>query len=329
MTRRAAVVGCGFIGAGVVVPGSGIQSHAAAWSHHPGTELVGLADGDADRLADAGRRFGVTALFDSVDRLLDATGPEIVSVSTPDPTHAAVLDRVLDAPSVRAVLMEKPLALDLDQARALVQKAERRGVILAINYVRRYAPSHQHLRRWLATEPLGPIELVRGSYARGLKHNGTHWIDLVRFLIGEIATVRGFGAVDPEAADSTIDVEFGFASGARGMLHGLRKAPYSLFELDILGSKGRARVIDGGQRVEVFMVAGSRRFPGFRELIPAVGPSGGLGDLLMHAASDLVESLTTGREPAGTGADAVAALGWAVAALDDAARRDGHVLVAR
>lgn len=329
MTRRAAVLGCGFIGAGVVVPGSGIQSHAAAWYYHPGTELVGLADIDAARLAEAGRRWGVSSLFESVDQLLDTTGPEIVSVCTPDATHAAVLARVLDAPSVRAVLMEKPLALDLDEARALVRKAERRGIILAVNYVRRYAPSHQHLRRWLATEPLGPIELVRGCYGNGLKHNGTHWIDLVRFLIGEIATVEGYGPVTANAPDSTIDVGFEFESGARGLLHGLRTGPYSLFELDILGSQGRVRVIEGGQRVEVFAVTGSRRFPGFRELLPAEGPSGGLADLLMHAASDLVEALATGREPAGTGADAVAALRWAVAALDDAERREGNVLVTR
>ncbi len=329
MTLRASVVGCGFIGAGVVVPGSGIQSHAAAWYHHPGTELVGLADTDGARLAEAGRRWGVAALFESVDRLLAETTPDIVSVATPDVTHADVLNRVLEAPSVRAVLMEKPLALDLADAEALVRKAERRGIVLAVNYVRRYAPSHQHLQRWLATTPLGSIEVVRGTYSGGVKHNGTHWIDLVRFLVGEIVRVEGFGPIDPGSADQTIDVAIDFESGARGMLHGLRAAPYSLFELDLIGPKGRVRIVDGGQRVDVYTVAGSRRFPGFRELVSAVGPSGGLGDLLMHAASDVIEALATGRRPAGTGADAVAALGWAVAAIADAARKEDHGLVTR
>ena len=151
----------------------------------------------------------------------------------------------------------------------------------------------------------------------------------MRFLVGEIASVRGFGPIDPETPDPTIDVGFGFASGARGMLHGLREVPYSLFELDLVGPKGRARIDRGGQSVDVFLVAGSRQFPGVRELVPAVGPAGGLGDLLMHAASDVVEALTTGREPAGTGADAVLALSWAVAAIDDATRREDHALVAR
>ncbi len=328
MRFRAAVIGCGFIGAGGVVPESGIQSHAAAWTHHPGATLVGLADVDAVRLADAAQRWGAPR-FQSVDELLDATAPEIVSVSTPDGTHAAVLDRVLDAPSVRAVLMEKPLALDLNDARRLVRKANDRGVVLAVNYVRRFAPSHRELRRWLAGGPLGPIELVRGTYTGGLKHNGTHWIDLVRFLVGEIAEVRGFGPVEPATTDSTIDLAVDFVSGARGMLHGLRVSPYSLFELDLAGPGGRVRIVDGGQRVEVFTPAPSQRFPGFQELVRTAGPSGGLGDLLLHAATDVIDALGTGREPAGTGADAVAALEWATAGIEDAVRRDANAAVAR
>ena len=318
MTRRAAVIGCGFIGASPVLPGSGIQSHAAAWTHHPGVELVGLADPDAERLQSAATRWSVKATFPTAEELLDRVKPEIVSLCSPDPTHGEILDHILDAPSVRAVLAEKPLALDVPEAEALVAKAEARGIVLAVNYVRRFAPSHQQLRRWLHSEPIGRIELVRGTYVRGLKHNGTHWFDLARFLIGEVAGIRGFGVVAEEVLDATIDVELEFEAGARGMLHGLREVPYSLFEMDLIGRQGRVRVIDSGQRVEVFKAAPSRRFPGFRELVPAPGPAGGLGDLLMHAASDLIEALATGRPPACTGTDAVIALSLAEQAIADA-----------
>jgi predicted dehydrogenase len=225
-------------------------------------------------------------------------------------------------------LVEKPIALDVEDAERLVAKAARRDVVLAVNYVRRYAPSHRQLERWLAAEPLGPLELVRGTYGRGLKHNGTHWLDLARFLVGEIEWVRGFGRVDSDARDATIDVELGFANGARGHLHGLTHAPYSLFEMDLIGPRGRVRVIDGGHRIETFTTAASRRYPGFRELIPAAGPTGGLADLLMHAASDLVESMATGRRPAATGTDATIALRLAALALDDArARREDHATI--
>lgn len=324
MARRAAVIGCGFIGASPVLPGSGIQSHAAAWAHHPGVDLVALADPDPERLQAAAMRWGVKAAYGSAEALLEGAAPEIVSLCSPDATHAEILDRVLETPSVRAVLAEKPLALDVAEAEALVTKAERKGIVLAVNYVRRFAPSHQQLRRWLAGEPIGKIELVRGCYVRGLKHNGTHWFDLARFLVGEVIGVRGFGVVAEALLDATIDVEMEFETGARGLLHGLRDVPYSLFEMDLIGRAGRVRVVDSGQRIEAFAAAPSRKFPGFRELIPAPGPSGGLGDLLMHAASDLVEALATGRAPACTGVDAVTALALADQAILDARSQERH-----
>jgi predicted dehydrogenase len=330
MTRRAAVIGCGFIGAAPVIPGSGIQSHAAAWSHHPGVDLVALADRDHDRLQAASARWSVRSTYPTAAALLAAAAPEVVSLCTPDASHADILDLVLDTPSVRAVLAEKPLALEVDQAEALVAKAEARKIVLAVNYVRRFAPSHQLLRRWLLDEPIGKIELVRGTYVRGIKHNGTHWLDLARYLIGEITEVRGSGLVDDGAVDATIDVELGFACGARGVLSGLRHGSFAHFEIDLIGTRGRVRVIDSGQRIEVFTAATSRRFPGFRELLPAPGPTGGLSDLLMHAAGDLVESLATGRPPACTGEDAVKALTLADRALADAQRRwEDHATIGR
>lgn len=330
MTRRAAVIGCGFIGASPVLPGSGVQSHAAAWTHHPGVQLVGLADPDPERLQAAATRWSVQSAFATAAELLERLKPDIVSLCSPDATHGEVLDLILDQPSVRAVLAEKPLALDVAQAEALVAKADRRGIVLAVNYVRRFAPSHQQLRRWLEGEPIGDIELVRGTYVRGLKHNGTHWFDLARFLVGNIVGVRGFGDVADDALDATIDVAMEFDTGARGLLHGLRDVRYSFFEMDLIGRKGRVRVIDSGQRVEVFTAAPSRRFPGFRDLIPVPGPDGGLSDLLMHAGSDLVEALATGRAPACTGADAVVALSLADQAITDARTNERtHATVGR
>ncbi|MGE0441743.1 MAG: Gfo/Idh/MocA family protein [Gemmatimonadales bacterium] len=329
MTLRAAVVGCGFIGASGTNPAGGIQSHAAAWRAHPGVTLAGLVDPDPERRDAAAARWGAPA-FESVAAMLAAIRPQVVSVATPDATHAEVLGLVLAAPSVRAVLAEKPLALDPVAAERLAAEASERGIVLSVNHVRRFAPSHRQLARWLGGGPIGPIELVRGCYTRGLKHNGTHWLDLVRWLVGEIDAVEGHGDVPPGADDATIDVSLQFAGGARGRLHGLTAVPYSLFELDLIGRDGRVRVIENGARIECFGVGASRRFPGFRELVPVAGPDGGLADLLMHAATDLIESLTTGRLPAATGFDAVVALRLADRALRSAtAGKEGYATVDR
>ena len=304
--------------------GSGIQSHAAAWSRHPETRLVGLCDIDATRLATASARWPGVPTFTDLDRLLTAIRPDLVSVCTPDETHVSVLERVLACGSVRAVLAEKPLALEAAAAERVAARAAARGVMLAVNYGRRSAPTHRRLRDFLAEAPIGVIEVVRGAYVGGVKHNGTHWLDLARFLLGEIVSVRGSGRVAPGEDDPTIDVELAFATGVRGFLAGIRSARYGFFEMDLVGSEGRVRVTDSGQRIEVLRPRDSRRFPGFRELAASGGPAGGLADLVLHAATDLVDALASNRPPAATALDAIRVLRLAEDAVATAMIEDRH-----
>ncbi len=330
MTMRAAVIGCGFIGAGTSVPGAGAQSHAAAWREADGVTLAALVEPDAARLASAGARWGVDALYSDVASMLEVVRPEVVSVASPDATHADLLEQVLAGPSVRAVLAEKPLAVDVDRAESMVRMAEERGIVLAVNYSRRYTPSHRALAAWLESAPIGTIRRVDGVYVRGIKHNGTHWLDLARWLAGEITEIRGHGAVEPEASDATIDAELRFASGAIGSLRGVRDVSYSLFEIDLIGSNGRVRLTESGRHFEAWTAVPSRSFPGFAELAPIGCPAGDLTDLLGHAVRDLLAALTTGRAPAGTGTDAVAALRLASEALASAEAEEGrHAVVGR
>jgi predicted dehydrogenase len=312
---RAAVIGCGFIGAAPGRLGAGAQSHAAAWARQDGVRLVALCDSDPVALRAAMERWGVGRGFEELDELLVQVRPEIVSVCTPDATHAPVLRRVLEAPSVRAVLAEKPLALDSDDARGIVRTAEERGVLLAVNYGRRSLPSHRRLQAWLQEGGIGAIRAVNGVYSRGLKHNGTHWLDLARFLVGEIVQVVGFGTPAHAAEDPTVDVALRFASGARGTLSGVPSLTYSIFEMDLIGSTGRVRVVEAGHRFDVTAVGPSPRFADFQELLPAPGPLGGLEDLVGHAAADLWSALNAGRPPACSGWDGVVALELAEAAL--------------
>src|SRR4051812_40715436 len=102
---RAAVLGCGAIGAGEGGPPHpevGVGTHVAAYDACAQTRLVAVADADRARAEAVAGRFadGVTAFADAA-ALLAAAEPELVSVGTPDATHAEVLELVLRTPSVR------------------------------------------------------------------------------------------------------------------------------------------------------------------------------------------------------------------------------------
>lgn len=316
---RAAVIGCGWIGAGVAEDprADGIQAHAAAYANCPATILVGVCDADGARAADAARRWGLSRGFADAATLLAHERPQIVSVCTPDATHAAILQEVLDAPGVRAVIAEKPLAQDLAQARSLVALARRRGITLAVNYTRRFAPSHAEAQRRIASGEIGKVVAVNGLYTKGVLHNGTHWFDLARWLVGDIVRVQAWrGSDDPTGADPTCHVRLSFRGGQSGFLMGLDEGRFTVFEMDCIGTEGRLRITDSGMHLTWSGLGESPYYSGYRVLLPRAEASGGFRDVALRMIEDVAAAAARGNRPRCTGEDALAAL-----AVAEAARR--------
>ncbi len=328
MAYRAALIGCGKIGSEFADDPrvEGIYSHAGAYDACSKTTLAAVCDTDFERNQRCGQRWGVGACYSDPQQLLLEQQPEIVSICTPDPTHTSLLQLVLEFPCVRAVLAEKPLALTVADAASLVDQARRRGVILAVNYIRRYASSHVQLKAFLASGGIGEIQSVQGSYTKGLFHNGTHWFDLARYLVGEIAEVRGIHSRVPSSEDPTLDVWLKFENGACGYLHGCDPACFTILEMDLLGTLGRIRIVDSGHRIKFYDVKESSHYSGYLNLSPREDLGGGFHDVLLNAVEDLVESLEQKRSPRCSGEDGLAALKVAAAARDTASEPLGRRL---
>ncbi|HYR11423.1 MAG TPA: Gfo/Idh/MocA family oxidoreductase [Longimicrobium sp.] len=324
---RAALIGCGKIGSGFAddprMRGD-VFTHAEAYARSARTELVAVCDAGPDAAAACGARWNAPA-FTSVGEMLERTRPEVVSVCTPDATHAAVLREVLAHPRApRAVLCEKPLATELAQAEALVAEARARGVVLAVAYMRRHARNLQALRGWMRDGGMGEVRGVSGWYGKGTLHNGSHWFDLLRMLAGEVRWVRAVDTLGEGGADPTLDVLLGMENGALATLRATDASAFTVFEMDVMGSAGRALVTDSGHRIDVFRAGDSPRYSGYTELLSQAREFGDRRDPMLHAVDDLAQALETGRPPACTGEDGVAALRIGVAALE-AARTGGAV----
>ena len=314
--RRAALVGCGMIGSGFAddprMRGD-VFTHAEAYTRSPHTELVAVCDAGPESAAACGTRWGAPA-FTSVGEMLEAARPEIVSVCTPDATHADVLREVMAHPlAPRAVLCEKPLATDLEEARGVVDEARRRGIVLGVAYMRRHAENLRALRAWMAEGGIGRVQAVSGWYGKGTLHNGSHWFDLLRMLAGEARRVRGVDARGEGGSDPTLDVLLWMENGALATLRATDASAFTVFEMDVMGSEGRVLITDSGHRVEVLRAGPSPRYSGYTELLPAPRELGHRRDLMLHAVNDLAQALEAGRDPACTGEDGLAALriGWA------------------
>jgi predicted dehydrogenase len=314
---RAAVIGCGWIGAGESLhrESVGIQSHAEAYASHSRTVLSAVVDESADSVKKAAVRWNAGQSFTDSVEMLKAVDPEIVSICTPDALHASSLLTVLNSgTSLRAILAEKPIALNVLEAREVKAVADSRGVILGVNYSRRYCPAYAELRAEIQSGILGGIQQIHGFYGKGLVHNGTHWIDLVRFLCGEISHMRALPLAVP--CDDTPAVSIVLRNGVTAILQPSKPEAFTLFEMDLLAEKGRVRMVSGGLIMERYTLASSRYFSGHTELVPDCRKTSCMSDAIWHAVNDVVQCIDrVGRHPSCSASDAITALELALEAV--------------
>lgn len=320
---RAVIVGCGKIGSEFADDPRvrGIYTHAGAYAACADTRLVGVCDVDRARAERCAARWGVERAHTGVDALLRDCRPDLVSICSPDDTHAAVLARALDTPGVRGVFAEKPLALDAGEGARLVALAAERGIAIAVNHVRRYAEGHRRVRALVAEGRIGALQAVTGHYTGGVRHNGSHWFDLVRWIVGEVREVEGavaHGLEGLDAADPTLDVRLECEGGVRATLRAASRDAFSIFELDLLGTAGRVRLTDSGHRIELFESRDSPHYSGYRSLQPAGEWPGGIDDAMLRAVEDLARAVRTGSAPECDGVDGLMALRVGAAAVESA-----------
>ena len=327
---RAAIVGCGKIASEFAddpLMRGDIFSHAEAYSVCPDTSLVAVADTDRGAAERCALRWGVAKTFADATSLCESAQPDIVSVCTPTRTHFEVVKALLESRSKpRAILCEKPVASSLADAQALVELADRGHVLLVVMHMRRYAKNIQNLRSFLNAGGIGDLRGISGWLTKGTLHNGTHWFDLLRYLAGEVNWVSAENALREPGSDPTLDVTLGLANGAIATMRAAEVANFTICEMDIMGTAGRAQIIDSSYRVEVSRAVPSPRYTGYVELTPHVVDLGHRRDVMLHAVQDVVHCLETGAEPQSSGRDGVAALRIATAAHEAAATATRIVL---
>ena len=313
----AAIIGCGKIAtkfANDPLMKDDVFTHAEAYVRCSDTQLIAVADIDPLQARACAEQWEIPYWFTSVHEMLERIQPEIVSICTPDGTHAQIAkDMLRNNRNLRGLLIEKPLAQTEREALDLVELARSRGVVLAVVFMRRYAENVRAVQVLIQSGELGTVEFVQGLYGKGVRHNGCHWLDMLRMLVGDVAWVEAWDRLQDSTVDPTLDVRIGLDQGAVAMLNGVRADQYTLFEMDILASKGRIRLTESCHRVELFKVGSSSRHTGYNELRVLNHDFGQRRDMLLHAVEDLVESLSAGRPPACNGED-----GIAVARITDA-----------
>lgn len=323
----AVLIGCGNIGSLYTEDPriKGICTHAGAYDRCLKTKLIAVCDADIHKAKKAGSQWSCD-FYSDYEKLLDEQEPDIVSICTPDETHASILKTVLNSyKKVSAVIIEKPLALDPSQAKQLIDLANLRGTILAVNYSRRYSAQLLQVKKMIALGNLGKIQKISGYYTKGILHNGTHWLDLSTWFLGGIKSVQGFLDVKNDAIDPTLDAQLVFNNGTRGVLQALEAEHYSIFEMDILGTQGRIRIIDSGHRIEFYEVKDNPYYSGYKAVLKANENESDMHDTVLNIVIDLVNCMETGSVPKCSGQDGLKVLNIGIKLIESA--RQGSKII--
>lgn len=303
---RAGLIGCGNIASRYDERPAGGRhrfTHAGMYSAAERFALVGAADPAAERLAACGAFWNISALFASPVDMVRACEPDVVSIATPDDTHASVTLSLLDAPRPpRVVFLEKPLATDSATGLRVLRACRDAGVVPVVNYVRRWDENHVRACDFLAGGGLGAILSVTGAYVRGIRHNGCHLVHMLKRLFGPVAGVVAQGGAGRGSfpGDPSLDVELRFAAGPVARLTALDPTGYnySIYEIDIFGERGRLRFVDNGRRIELHTAMADPDFPDFRRLVPVNEPwCGSTYDEAMLRAGDHLLAILDGGVP--------------------------------
>ncbi len=301
-TYRAAVIGCGKMSGG----------HADAYKTVAGVELVAGADVFEGARVDFAAKHGVDRMYADAREMLSTEKPDLVSICTWPPLHAELAE-VAFAAGVRGVWSEKPMSVHLTEADRMVSAAEAVGAVLIVNHQRRYGDSYRRARKLIGDGAIGDLELITGICGGDALTDGTHLIDMTRFLNNDVPVTSVFGAIDmtPKgdvSPDGMGTIEFNrtrmryghhvesgssamlfFENGVRGYLEmgNLAREGYQRFVID--GSQGRIelsgdRPFADGARIRV------RRQSGPMEPIPSASMDG----VMAEALKDLVRTIETG-----------------------------------
>jgi len=271
----------GIIGYGL----AGSVFHAPLIAATPGLTLTAIVSRDAERIAQAQANYPGVQAFDSPDALFDTANIDIAVITTPNTTHAPIAHDAISRGI--AVVVDKPLAISVDEASALIDHAHQSNVLLTVFQNRRWDGDFLTLSALLAEGTLGKVARFESRFERwrpqlkggwresskpaqggGLLFDlGPHIIDQALALFGPVESV--YAEVDTTRANATSDddvfVSLTHTNGVRSHLFASAIAADLGPRFRVLGTEG-AYVTYGLDVQEVALRAGGGPGPGWGEV---------------------------------------------------------------
>jgi len=228
-----------------------------AFAQTPNARVTALTQRDAGRAQASAEEFGIPHWFTSVEELCRSSEVDVVFVATPNVAHLS--DTLAAISADKPVLCEKPMAMNADECRKMIDAARDENQLLGVAHVFRFARVVERIREIVQAGEIGTPLLASGEFsfpgighARAWIHDratgggvvndvGIHCLDSLRWIMNdEPVAVQAVMTSDEHSQDveSAGSMNLKFRGGALVNIVASMRAPYRT-RLEIAGVHGR------------------------------------------------------------------------------------------
>jgi predicted dehydrogenase len=252
---RFGIVGFGLHAVKRLMPGFSLSKNCS---------VTALSRRNINQARQSAAQFKIPLAFDSVEELCRSSEVDAVLVTTPNSCHLADVLAAVDAS--KPVLCEKPLAMNADECRQMVEAARRKNVLFGVAHVFRFEESTRAIRRLVGDGKIGKPVFARSEFsffadpshprkwlydasvagAGPIFDIGVHCIDSLRFILqDEVVRVSASAATDQRSGDveSAAALTLEFSRGTLASVLVSYRAEYRT-PIEFVGETGVLRADD-------------------------------------------------------------------------------------
>ena len=279
-------------------------THAGAYAEHPYFSIQACIDVSQNKVERFASQWDIPNAYTSIDQAVQAgAGYDVISICSPTGCHFEDVSACL-ALSPKLIFCEKPVTDTVKDTLKIKAACDQAGVLLAVNYLRRWDERVLGLKKEIATNQRGSLRSVVGYYNKGILNNGSHLLDLLGFLIGEMS-IKHVGQADYDffSNDPSVCVTLEAESSVPVLLvPGAKASDYSMFEMQMVFDNSMLLMLDGGLRWVERTASDSLVFDGYRVLDAGLNSQGGYLMAMSNAVDNIWGALAR-EEPLNSSVD--------------------------
>lgn len=272
---NAAIVGVGRIGFSLGFDKKREQpaSHSFALEYNKKVNLIAACDTNIENLNEWKKHFKNRNTFNDIDALIEfgKTLPkkkfDIIVIAVNEDAHFdCVVKAIKSHPNL--VILEKPVALNTEQAKEIENIAKQENVQILVNHERRFALDYNLAKKWISK--IGNLQSIDAKLLSGLRvyrkedentgfysllHDGTHLVDIVLFLLEATGNNQLVNPIldsvyrDEEKVVRNLRVTFNNENCPDVSFFISGRSKFFGFEIDILGTLGRICIGNGFAKI--------------------------------------------------------------------------------